>query len=135
MCPISLLRLSSFGGKPSYFKFTIIKNICLFASVITKQKLQHISLLYTKLRRAVAEFHNIQFCVLGCLRSLFWESLSLILIHIFDFMPLGWQWTWLSQDICQMEVTTQKTSFKSENIQADEVARRSREFDESPQVC
>jgi hypothetical protein len=34
-----------------------------------------------------------------------------------------------------MEVTTQKTSFKSENIQADEVARRSREFDESPQVC
>jgi len=33
-----------------------------------------------------------------------------------------------------MEVTTEKTSFKSENIQADEAARWGREFNESPQV-
>lgn len=46
----------------------------------------------------------------------------------------GWQRLWLKEDFRSLETTAQKTSFKSENIQTDEVKGRSRKFDESSEV-
>lgn len=55
-------------------------------------------------------------------------------IFLCNFYAAGRRRIWRSSNFCQMETSTQETSFKSQNISADKIARRSRKSDESSQV-
>lgn len=56
------------------------------------------------------------------------------LVRVLFIQSKGRCRTRISQDICPMETSTQTTSIKSENIQADEITRWCWKFDESSQV-